>query len=108
MKDTHSLLILLVLALVTALLRFLPFLLFGNGKKVPETVLKLGRSLPFAAMGMLVVYCLKDISLRTTPFGAPEAIACLVTAGVHVWKRNTILSILTGTAVYTVLIRLVF
>lgn len=108
MKDTHSLLILLVLALVTALLRFLPFWLFGNGKKVPDAVLRLGRSLPFAAMGMLVVYCLKDISLKTAPFGAPEAIACLVTALVHLFKRNTIISILAGTAVYTVLIRLVF
>lgn len=108
MKDTQSLLILIVLALVTALLRFLPFLLFGNGKKVPGPVLKLGRSLPFAAMGMLVIYCLKDVSLRTAPFGAPEGIACLVTALVHVWKRNTIASILIGTAVYTVLIRFVF
>ena len=108
MKDTHSMLILLVLALVTALLRFLPFLLFGKGKKAPEKVLMLGRSLPFAAMGMLVVYCLKDIDLTAAPFGAPEAIACLVTALVHVYKRNTIASILIGTAVYTVLTRFVF
>ena len=108
MKDTHSLLILIVLALVTALLRFLPFWLFGNGKKAPETVLKLGRSLPFAAMGMLVIYCLKDISITTAPFGAPEGIACLVTALVHFAKRNTIASILIGTAVYVVLIRFVF
>lgn len=108
MKDTHSLLILIVLAAVTALLRFLPFLLFGSGKKAPETVLKLGRSLPFAAMGMLVVYCLKDVRLNASPFGAPEGIACLVTALVHIWRRNTVISILVGTAVYTVLIRFVF
>ena len=108
MKDTHSLLILLVLALVTALVRFLPFLLFGNGKKMPDTVLRLGRSLPFAAMGMLVVYCLKDVDLTAAPYGAAEGIACLVTGLVHIRKRNTVLSILVGTAVYTLLIRLVF
>ena len=95
-----------VMALVTALTRFLPFILFR--KNTPAYVSYLGRVLPTAIIGMLVVYCLKDVSLMRAPHGLPELIACACVVAVQVWRRNAIISILSGTAVYMLLIRLVF
>ena len=83
------------MALVTALLRFLPFLIFG--KKTPPYILYLGRVLPPAAIGMLVIYCLKDTSVARAPYGLPEAIAAVCVIALQVWKRNAPLSILAGT-----------
>ena len=108
MNTGYALAVLCILAAVTALLRFLPFTLFGSGKKIPEAVLRLGRRLPYASMGMLVIYCLKDISVTTAPHGLPELISCAVTALVHILKRSTVLSIAAGTAAYMLLIRFVF
>ena len=68
----------------------------------------LGTVLPCAIMGMLVVYCLKDISFLRSPYGLPELIACCVVAALHVWKRNSLLSIGGGTVCYMLLIQLVF
>jgi branched-subunit amino acid transport protein AzlD len=95
-----------VMALVTALTRFLPFILFR--KNTPAYVSYLGRVLPTAIIGMLVVYCLKDVSLMGAPHGLPELIACACVVAVQVWRRNALISILSGTAVYMLLIRLVF
>jgi branched-subunit amino acid transport protein AzlD len=95
-----------VMALVTALTRFLPFILFR--KNTPAYVSYLGRVLPTAIIGMLVVYCLKDVSLMRAPHGLPELIACACMVAVQVWRRNALISILSGTAVYMLLIRLVF
>ena len=95
-----------VMALVTALTRFLPFILFR--KNTPAYVSYLGRVLPTAIIGMLVVYCLKDVSLMCAPHGLPELIACACVVAVQVWRRNALISILSGTAVYMLLIRLVF
>ncbi len=106
MNDTRILLITAVVAGITALLRFLPFAVFQN--RVPAPVLYLGRVLPFAIMAMLVVYCLKDTSFLTVPYGIPEAIAVLAVVALHKWKHHTLLSILSGTAVYMVLVQLVF
>lgn len=97
-----------VIALVTAVLRFLPFLIFGENRETPPLVSYLGQVLPYAIMGMLVVYCLKGIDLTTVPFGIPEAIGCAVVALLHVWKRNTLLSIGAGTVCYMLLVQLVF
>ena len=97
-----------VTALVTAALRFLPFLIFGENRKTPPIITYLGQVLPFAIMGMLVVYCLKDVDLTAVPFGIPEAIGCAVVAGLHVRKRNTLLSIGAGTLCYMLLVQLVF
>ena len=98
----------LVAAAVTAALRFAPFLIFGRGKETPALVLYLGKVLPFAIMGMLVVYCMKDVSFLSAPFGIPEAIGCLIVAALHVWKRNTLLSIGAGTVCYMLLMQFVF
>ena len=102
----HSLLLIAVIAGVTALIRFLPFLVFHKG--TPKTVLYLGEVLPYAIMGMLVVYCLKDISITGSTHAIPEFLVVAVTALLHKWKHNTLLSILTGTVFYMVLVQLVF
>ena len=106
MTDTRILLITAVAAIVTALLRFLPFTVFQ--KRVPSPILYLGRVLPFAIMAMLVVYCLRDISFASAPYGIPEALAVLAVVLLHKWKHHTLLSILGGTAVYMVLVQFVF
>ena len=96
-----------VTALVTMLTRFLPFAVFGK-RPLPRVVVYLGRVLPPAIMAALVIYCLKDIDMTAFPFGLAELISVAVTALVHLWRRNTLLSIALGTACYMVLIRTVF
>ena len=96
-----------VTALVTVLTRFLPFAVFGK-RPLPRVVVYLGRVLPPAIMPALVAYCLKDIDLTAFPFGLAQLISVAVTALVHLWRRNTLLSIALGTACYMVLIRTVF
>ena len=108
MTDLHAALTVAVAALVTAGLRFLPFLIFGENRQTPPLITYLGQVLPFAIMGMLVVYCLKDVTLTATPFGIPEVIGCAVVALLHIWKRNTLLSIGAGTVCYMLLVQLVF
>ncbi len=108
MPDIHSILMIAVMALVTAALRFLPFLIFGENRKTPPIITYLGQVLPFAIMGMLVVYCLKDVTVTAAPFGIPEAIGCAVVALLHIWKRNTLLSVGAGTVCYMLLVQLVF
>lgn len=105
---THSILVIAVTALVTVVLRFLPFLVFGGKRETPAYISYLGRLLPYAVMAMLVVYCLRNISFLSAPFGAPELISCAVVALLHVWKRSSILSILGGTVCYMLLVQLVF
>lgn len=108
MDNLHSILIIAVVALVTIGLRFLPFLIFGENRKTPAIIAYLGQVLPYAIMGMLVVYCLKDVSLTAAPFGIPELIGCAIVALLHLWKRNTLLSIGVGTVCYMLLVQLVF
>lgn len=108
MNAAYSITIIAVIAAVTALLRFLPFCIFSGKRKTPEVITYLGRVLPFAIMGMLVVYCLKQISFVKAPFGAPELLAGAVVVVLHNWKRNTLLSIVTGTVLYMILIQFVF
>ena len=101
-----DILLVLVVVLVTAATRFLPFWIFGQ--KTPAIVVTLSKVLPCAIMGMLVVYCLKDITFLSGSHGIPEILSCLVTAGIHVWKRNSLLSIGIGTVLYMLLVQLVF
>jgi branched-subunit amino acid transport protein AzlD len=104
----HDILLVAIVALVTAFLRFLPFLIFGENRTTPPLIAYLGQVLPFAIMGMLVVYCLKDVSFRSGSFGIPELISCAVVALLHIRKRNTLLSIGAGTVCYMLLVQLVF
>ena len=95
-----------VMALTTAALRFLPFLLFS--KRTPPFIEYLGRVLPAALIGMLVVYCLKDVRIDAAPHGLPELISALFVVALQAIKRNSLLSILGGTALYMVLVQAVF
>ena len=95
-----------VMSAVTILLRFLPFLVFR--KRTPPFIMYLGRVLPPAMIGMLVIYCLKDVSPAQYPHGLPELIAGLIVVALQAWKRNSLLSILAGTAAYMALVQVVF
>lgn len=92
----------------TMLTRFLPFLIFGRKKEAPKYIQYLGKVLPAAVFGLLVVYCLKDVNLFTGSHGLPEAIAILAVVLLHVWKRQMLLSIAGGTVCYMVLLQLFF
>lgn len=103
-----SLMIILTVAAVTFSTRAVPFLVFPPGKPIPRTVRYLGRVLTPAVIGMLVIYCLKDISLFSAPHGIPELLAAASVVVLHVWKRNNLLSIGAGTVLYMFLIQVVF
>lgn len=92
----------------TMLTRFLPFLLFKENRKTPGFVRYIGKYLPSAVFGMLVVYCLKDVNVLEGTHGIPELIAILVTGGLHIWKRQMLLSIAGGTVCYMLLMHFVF
>ena len=104
----HDILLIAVAAVVTAATRFIPFLIFRKKDSTPAIVTYLGQVLPCAIMGMLVVYCMKDVPFLRTPYGAPEIIGCVIVALLHIWKRNSLLSIGGGTVLYMVLVQLVF
>ncbi len=104
--SVHAAGLVAVMAVGTILLRALPFLVFR--KKVPPYISYLGKVLPPAIIGMLVVYCLKDTAIRTAPHARPELTAALTVIALQVWKRNSLLSILTGTVVYMLLVQAVF
>lgn len=104
---SHAALIIAVAGAVTLVLRFLPFVIFGR-KETPAYISYLGRVLPYAIMGMLVVYCLRGISFASAAAFLPELIACTVVVLAHMIKRNTLLSIISGTVCYMLLVQLVF
>ncbi len=107
-QTIHAVLLVGVMSVGTILLRFLPFLLFPSGKKTPAFVTYLGKVLPFAMIGLLVVYCLKDVSVFSGSHGLPELIAMAVVVVLHVWRRNTLLSVASGTICYMLLVQFVF
>ena len=102
----HSALLVAVMSAFTILLRFLPFMVFR--KRVPPYVAYLGNVLPPAIIGMLVVYCLRNTEILAFPFGILELIAVLAVVLLQIWKHRSLLSILAGTAVYMLLVQLVF
>lgn len=106
MSGTQMLLTIAISAGVTILTRAIPFLLFPDGRQPPAFITWLGRLLPRAVMAMLVVYCLKDVSFTASPFGIPALAGVVVTAVLHVWKRQMIFSICGGTVTYMLLLRL--
>lgn len=108
LTNVQALGIVLAVTLGTVITRFLPFALFPDSRPVPKIVEYLGRTLPAAMMGLLVVYCLRNVDIAATPHGLPELIALAVVTGLHLWKGNVLLSIGVGTAVYMVLVQAVF
>lgn len=108
MTLTQQILTIAMVVLGTAVTRFLPFLIFPAGRPTPKYIRYLGRVLPCAVFGLLVVYCLKDVSLMTGSHGIPELISILLVIALHVWKRQMLLSIAGGTVCYMLLVQLVF
>ncbi len=96
-----------ICALGTMLTRFLPFLIFSKGK-TPPYIQYLGKALPAAIFSMLVVYCLKDVSLLSGSHGLPELLSIALIIGLHLWKRNMLLSIAAGTICYMALVQFIF
>ncbi len=109
MLDTVSSLIMIAaISIATFATRAASFLVFPKGKEVPPKVVFIGRVLPPAIIGMLVVYCLRSTSVLAYPYGIPELIAGLTVVILHIWKRNIFLSIGAGTILYMVLVQTVF
>jgi len=104
----QTFIMILAIAAGTIVTRFLPFVLFPESKKTPKFVMYLGKVLPTAMIGLLVVYCLKGVSVVTAPSGIPELIAIVCIVMLHLWKRNVLISISVGTVVYMVLVQVVF
>lgn len=104
----ESLVVILVTGLTVFCTRLIPFIFFPPGKEIPPTVQYLGKALPPAVIGMLIIYCLKSVSVFSFPFGVPEMISILVVVVLHVWKRSNLLSIGVGTVLYMVLVQTVF
>lgn len=95
------------IALTTYFIRFIPFFIFSSKRGVPPFVKYLGDSLPFAIFGILIVYCLKDTSFISGTYGIPEMIAILVTIVIHLWKKQTLLTLTVATVLYMVMVQLV-
>ena len=108
MTLTQQIIMICIVVFGTMLTRFLPFLVFGRGKETPKYVQYLGKALPAAVFGLLVVYCLKDVNILSASHGIPEAIAILVVVFLHLWKRQMLLSIAGGTVCYMLLVQLWF
>ena len=106
--NVHVALMVAVTATVTIALRFLPFLIFGGERKTPAYISYLGKVLPYAIMGMLVLFCLKGVSIVSPPHGIPELISGALVVVLHVWKRNSLISIVGGTVCYMLLVQFVF
>jgi len=104
----HAMIVIAVMGLAVLATRIVPVLIFGRGGKVPEFILYLGRVVPYTAMGLLIVYCLRDVPVLDAPHGLPEIIALAVVTGTYLWKRNTILSVVIGTALYMFLVQSIF
>ena len=105
---TFALITILICGLVTQVLRFAPFALFGGGRETPRYVAWLGEVLPYAIMGMLCVYCLKGVTFSAVSGWAPSAIAVALVVALQGWKHNSLLSIGAGTICYMILVQAVF
>lgn len=108
MTLTQQIITVAMCVLGTELTRFLPFLVFSAKRPTPRYIQYLGKVLPGSVFAMLVIYCLRNVSLLSGSHGIPELIAIAVTVGLHLWKRQMLLSIAGGTAVYMLLVQFVF
>lgn len=104
----YPILAIVVVTIVTALTRAVPFLLFGRGKRIPDVVQYVGVVLPASIMIILVIYCIRHIKVTDYPSGVAEILSVALVAGTQIWKKNTFLSIFVGTTCYMILIRTIF
>lgn len=108
MSVSQQIITVAMVVLGTMLTRFLPFIIFPAGKTTPKYIQYLGQVLPAAVFGLLVVYCLKNVSFLSGSFGIPELISIAVVIALHLWKRQMLISIAGGTICYMLLVQLVF
>ena len=108
MSITQQIIMIAMVVLGTMLTRFVPFLVFPSGKPTPKYIQYLGKVLPSAVFGLLLIYCLKDVKLFSGSHGIPEFLGVSVVAILHFWKKNMFLSIAGGTIIYMLLVQLVF
>lgn len=108
MGFTQTVITIAMVALGTMITRFLPFLVFSPERETPKYVQYLGKVLPAAVFGLLVVYCLKNVSIFEGSRGIPEMLAIAATALLHIWKRQMLVSIAGGTILYMILVQMVF
>lgn len=108
MTLTEQIITIGMVVLGTIITRFLPFLLFPAGKPVPKYVQYLGKALPSAVFGLLVIYCLKNVNLMQGSHGIPELLSLATVAALHLWKRQMLLSIAGGTVFYMALVQRIF
>lgn len=107
LNNQQALIAIVIMGAVTFFTRGVPFLLFGkNGQQPPASVMYLGKVLPAAIIALLVVYCYRNIDLSTAPYGLPQLIAGACAAALHIWKKNTLLSVFGGTALYMILLQI--
>lgn len=105
MTSQKQIITIIILAVITFMTRALPFLVFPAGKPTPKYIQYLGKALPLAVFGMLVVYCLKDVQWLEGSHGIPEILGIAAVVLMHLWRRQLFLSMAVGTAVYMILIR---
>ena len=108
MTISEQIITIVICVLGTMLTRFLPFLAFPEGRKRPKVITYLGTVLPYALIGMLVIYCFKSVSIFAYPYCIPELLAVVLVALLHIWKRNTLISVFGGVIFYMVLVQCVF
>ena len=107
-ENVHAMIVIVVMGLAVLAARIVPVLIFGRGEKVPEFIMYLGRVVPYTAMGLLIVYCLRDVPVLEAPHALPEIISLAVVTLTYLWKRNSILSVVIGTVLYMFLVQSVF
>lgn len=108
MTLAQQLITIAMVVLGTMLTRFLPFVLFPAGRETPKYIQYLGKVLPGAVFGLLIIYCLKNVSIFAGSRGIPEVISIVLVVGLHLWKRQMLLSIAGGTICYMLLVQFIF
>jgi len=106
--NSHAIIVMVAMGIATIATRILPVVIFGRGKKVPDYILYLGKVVPYTAMGLLIVYCFKDLSISEAPHALPELIGMIIVVATYLWRRNTILSVVIGTVAYMVMVQFIF
>lgn len=107
LTDSQAAVTILVMAAATLLTRVLPFVVFSSRNRTPAFVVYLGEVLPYAVIGLLIVYCFKDVKPLAPPYGLPETVAAAATAALFLWRRNVMLAIAGGTLLYIFLVQYV-
>lgn len=104
----YSISIILIMSIITFGLRAAPFILFSRNRTTPKVITYLGNGLPPAVIGMLIIYCVRNVSVQAFPYGLAEMFSIAFVAILHLWRKNTLLSIVGGTLLYMVFVQFIF